>query len=111
MLAVVGGLLLTVGASGVSIVCDIHRIAVLDRSISDAAAGFVVRLLGGDLGAARTSDHETVVIAIVELATFVIAAATFIAWFHRAYANLPKLGATARDSAVGGRSAAGSCRS
>jgi hypothetical protein len=92
MLAALGGLSLTVIASGVSIVFDIHRISVLDRSMSDAARGSVTRLVG-DLAAARSSDHETAVIAIVEVATLVIAATTFIAWFHRAYANLPKLGA------------------
>lgn len=42
----------------------------------------------------KTSDNQTSVIATVELVTFLIAGVCVIAWFHRAYGNLRRLGAT-----------------
>jgi hypothetical protein len=92
MMMAVAALALAIVASLVSIVFDIHRLVVIDRILSDISAANVARF-GADLAAANASDHQTSAIATAELVVLVIAAVSFIVWFHRAYTNLFMLGA------------------
>lgn len=100
MTGVVAALTLTVAASCVSIALDISRLSVLSHLLSDTAAGDLVRLQR-DAAAAQTSDDRTAAIAIVELVTLCASGVGFIAWFHRAYSNLPSLGATSMRYGTG----------
>ena len=93
MIAAVAALALTVAASVVSIAFDIHRLSVISHVLSDASSGNVTRF-AADLAAAHASDNQTAVIGIVEAVVIAIAAVCFIAWFHRGYSNLLRLGAT-----------------
>jgi hypothetical protein len=55
------------------------------------------RIASGELvtdAEADANDLRQAVIGIVQGVVFVLTAAFFIAWFHRAYSNLPALGAT-----------------
>jgi hypothetical protein len=93
MVAAIAALTLTVGASVVSVAFDINRLSVASQLMSDVSSLKLARF-GADLAAAHASDNQTAVIGIVELVALVIAAVCFIAWFHRAYSNLLRLGAT-----------------
>lgn len=92
----IGGLTLTIVTSIVSIAFDSNRVSVINSLLSDQRTSNPTTFLRylTDLAAAHTSDQQTRVIAIVEFAAVLIAAVCFIAWFHRAYANLPHIGAT-----------------
>jgi hypothetical protein len=93
MLVAVAALALTIVTSAVSIAFDIHQLAVIDRILRDTAAANITRF-PADLAAANASDNQTAAIAIAEFVVLAIAAACFIVWFHRAYTNLFRLGAT-----------------
>jgi hypothetical protein len=100
MRAAIAALALTIAASCVSIAFDIDRLSVASHLLSDISSRDLARL-ANDILAAQTSDNQTSVIAIVELATLIIAGVSFIAWFHRAYDNLRDLGATTMRYAPG----------
>jgi hypothetical protein len=89
--AVIVALTVSIIASSLSIVFDIHRIAVVDQIEADVAVRNVAAF-PMDQASAHASDHQTAVSAIVELVALLAAASTFLAWFYRAYANLPRLG-------------------
>jgi hypothetical protein len=91
--AAVAALAFTVAASCVSIAFDINRLSVVSHLLSDASSGNLIRLRS-DVAAGQTSDNQTSVIAIVELVAFITAGVCFTVWFHRAYSNLLRLGAT-----------------
>jgi hypothetical protein len=93
MVAAIAALTLTAAASVVSVAFDVHRLSVISHALSDASSGNPTRF-AADLAAAHTSDDQTAATGIVEAVTLVIAAVCFIAWFHRAYFNLLRLGAT-----------------
>jgi hypothetical protein len=98
--AAIAALTLTAIASVVSIAFDIHRLSVVNHLVADAASLNVARF-GSDLAAAHSSDHQTAVIGVVELVVFVICSVCFIAWFHRAYRNLARLGAASTRYGTG----------
>lgn len=92
MIAAIAALTLLIAASVASILFDLNRLAVVRRIVSDTASANLARITS-DIAAAHTSDNQTAIIGIVELCLLVIAAVCFIAWFHRAYTNLPRMGA------------------
>jgi hypothetical protein len=93
MIAAIAALTVLVAASVVSIAFDIHRVSVISHLVSDTSSGNATRF-ATDMAAARASDDQTATIGIVEVVVLVIAAACFIGWFHSAYSNLLRLGAT-----------------
>jgi heme/copper-type cytochrome/quinol oxidase subunit 2 len=42
----------------------------------------------------RANDSRQALVGLISLAVYVLAAVAFVAWFHRAYANAARLGAT-----------------
>jgi hypothetical protein len=91
--AAVGVLLFIIVVSATACAFDVHRLAVVNRTMADLSSGNSAHF-ASDLSGARTSDQETQVIGIVELIGGVVAGVCFIGWFHSAYGNLRQLGST-----------------
>jgi hypothetical protein len=91
MMYAIIGLLLTIIAGGLAVVFDLQRITVLDRISADVASKAAARF-SSDLAAAHTSDHRTALAGGFQALAYLVMAIVWLAWFFRAYRNLPRIG-------------------
>jgi hypothetical protein len=74
----------TVAVSVVAVISDAAQVVL----VREFASGTVTR------AEADANDSRQAVIGLIQGAAFTATAAFFLVWFHAAYANLPRLGAT-----------------